>query len=75
MKKLELFVTYNQNDQVKEDEMGKACNKHGEKASAYRILVGKFEGKLPLRIHKCRWEDNIKIKLRMMWYGMDSSGS
>jgi hypothetical protein len=36
----------------------------GEKRSAYRILVGKPEGKKPLGIHRRRWEDNIKIDLR-----------
>jgi hypothetical protein len=25
--------------------MGKACNMHGEKRNAYRILVGRFERK------------------------------
>jgi hypothetical protein len=31
--------------------------------SAYKILVGKPEGKRPLRRHRCRWEDNIKMDL------------
>jgi hypothetical protein len=30
----------------------------------YRISVGKPEGKIPLGIHTCRWEDNIKMDLR-----------
>jgi hypothetical protein len=30
---------------VKEDEMGSASSMHGEKMKAYRILVGKPEGK------------------------------
>jgi hypothetical protein len=29
--------------------MGRACNTHGEKRNAYRILVGKLEEKRPLR--------------------------
>jgi hypothetical protein len=40
-----IFVKYNQNDQVKVDEMSRACSTHGEKRNAYRILVGKPEGK------------------------------
>jgi hypothetical protein len=30
---------------VKEDEMGRACSMNGENRNAYRILVGKPEGK------------------------------
>jgi hypothetical protein len=29
--------------------MGRACNTNGEKRNAYRILVGKSEGKKPLK--------------------------
>jgi hypothetical protein len=44
----------------------------GEKRTAYRILVGKLEGKRPLGRPKCRWEDNIGMGLREMgWGGMD----
>jgi hypothetical protein len=32
----------------------------GEKRSAYKILVGKREGKRPLARPRPRWEDNIK---------------
>jgi hypothetical protein len=30
----------------------------------YRVLVGKPEGKRPLRRPRRRWEDNIKLDLR-----------
>jgi hypothetical protein len=44
----------------------------GEKRNAYRILVGKPEGKRPLRRPRRRWEDNIKMDLREIgWGGMD----
>jgi hypothetical protein len=33
----------------------------GEKRNAYRILVGKPEGKRPLGRPRCRWVDNIKM--------------
>jgi hypothetical protein len=39
-----LLAKHNQNDQVKEDEMGRACSTNVEKRNAYRILVGKPEG-------------------------------
>jgi hypothetical protein len=44
----------------------------GEKRNAYRILVGKPEGKIPLGRPRCMWVDNIKINLRQIgWGGMD----
>jgi hypothetical protein len=44
----------------------------GEKRNAYRILVGKPEGKRPLGIPRRRWADNIKMDLREIeWEGMD----
>jgi hypothetical protein len=44
----------------------------GEKRNAFRILVGKPEGKTPLVRPRCRWVDNIKIDLRAIgWDGMD----
>ena len=30
----------------------------------YRVLVGKPEGKIPLRTTRRRWEDNIKMDLQ-----------
>ena len=32
--------------------------------NAYRVLVGKPEGKRPVGRPRCRWEDNIKVDLR-----------
>jgi hypothetical protein len=49
-----------------------------EKRNAFRISVGKPEGKRPLGRPRHRWEDNIKIDLkrdRMGWYGLDRSVS
>jgi hypothetical protein len=40
----------------------------GEMRNAYRILVGKPEGKRPLGRRRCRWEDNIKMDLREIWW-------
>jgi hypothetical protein len=36
----------------------------GEKRNAYRLLVGKPEGKRPLGRRRRRWVDNIKMDLR-----------
>jgi hypothetical protein len=35
--------------------------------NAYKILVGKPEGKRPLGRHRRRWEDNIRMDLRKIW--------
>jgi hypothetical protein len=52
--------------------MGRACGTNGDKKHAYRILVGKSEGKSPLGRPRRRWVDNIKRDLREReWYGMD----
>jgi hypothetical protein len=49
-----------------------ACSTNGEKRNAYRILVGKREGKRPLGRPKRKWVDNIEINLREIgWDGMD----
>ena len=34
----------------------------GESRGVYRVLVGKPEGKRPLRRPRHRWEDNIKME-------------
>jgi hypothetical protein len=42
-----------------------------EKRNAYRILVGKPEGKGPLRKPRRRWVDNNEMDLRELgWDGM-----
>jgi hypothetical protein len=44
----------------------------GERRNAYRILVGKPEGKIPLGKPRRRWVDNIKMDLREVgWDGRD----
>jgi hypothetical protein len=44
----------------------------GENKNAYRILMGKPEGKRPLGRPRRRWEDNIKMDLREIgWGNMD----
>jgi hypothetical protein len=44
----------------------------GDRKGAYRVLVGRPEGKRPLGRPRRRWEDNIKINLQEVgWGGMD----
>jgi hypothetical protein len=43
--------------------MGGACSTNGEKRNAYRLLVGKPEGKRPLGRPRRRWVDNITMDL------------
>jgi hypothetical protein len=43
----------------------------GEKRGAYRILVGRPKGRRPLGRPRRRWEDNIKIDLQEVGWGMD----
>jgi hypothetical protein len=50
----------------------------GEVRGAYKILVGRPEGRRPLGRPRRRWEDNIKMDLReiRVWgCGLDSLGS
>jgi hypothetical protein len=46
-----------------------ACT--GEKSGAYRILVGRPEGRRPLGRHRRRWEDNIIMDLQDVGWGTD----
>ena len=41
--------------------MGGACSTKRGEASAYRILMGKPEGKRPSRRLSVKWDNNIKI--------------
>jgi hypothetical protein len=51
--------------------VGGACSRMGEKKNAYRLLVGKPEGKRPLGRPRRRWVDNIKMDiLEISWGGV-----
>jgi hypothetical protein len=43
----------------------------GEVRSVYRVLVGKPEGKSPLRRPRRRWEDNIRMDLQEVGCGSE----
>jgi hypothetical protein len=42
----------------------------GERRGAYRVLVGKPEGRRPLERPRRRWEENIKMDLREVGWGV-----
>jgi hypothetical protein len=42
-----------------------------EKRGAYRILVGRSEGRRTLGRPRSRWEDNIKMDFQDLGWGMD----
>jgi hypothetical protein len=44
----------------------------GERRGVYRVLVGKPVGKRPLGRPRHRWEDNNKMDLQEVGWGMDS---
>jgi hypothetical protein len=41
----------------------------GETSGAYRVLVGKCEGKRSLGRPRCRWEENIEFDLQEVGWG------
>jgi hypothetical protein len=51
--------------------VGGACSTYGKSGVLYRDVVWKPEGKRPLGRHKHRWEDNIKMDLQEVGWGMD----
>jgi hypothetical protein len=50
-------------------EMGGPYSTNGEKRNAYRLLVGKPEGKRPLGRKRRRWVDNIRMDLGEVGWG------
>ena len=47
----------------------------GESKGVYRVLVGKPEGKRPLWRPRRRWEDNIKMDLQEVGFGVWTGSS
>jgi hypothetical protein len=48
--------------------VGRWSSNNGEKRNAYRIFAENPEGKRPVGRPRCRWENNIKMDLRMIGY-------
>jgi hypothetical protein len=61
--------------------MGGSCSTYGEKKKAYRLLVGKPEGKRPLGRPRRRSVDNIRMDLGKVewgdvdWIGLTKDGN
>jgi hypothetical protein len=49
--------------------MGGACSTSWEKRNAYKVLVGKPEGKTPLGRPRRKWVDNIRTDLGEAGWG------
>jgi hypothetical protein len=43
----------------------------GDRVGAYRVLVGKPEGRRPLGIPRRIWENNIKVDLQEAKWGQE----
>jgi hypothetical protein len=55
--------------------MGGPCSTNGEKRNAYRLLVGKLEGKRSVGRPRRRWVDNIRMDLgAVRWDDVDWIG-
>jgi hypothetical protein len=70
----ELHNLYSSPRMIKSRRMSWAVHvaRMGAKRNAYRILVGKPEGKRPLGRPRSRWVKNMKIDLgEIGWGGMD----
>ena len=62
--------TITRGDKIKKNEMGGSRSTVGETRGAYRVLVGRPDGRRLLRIPRLRWEDDIKVGLKK-WDGLD----
>jgi hypothetical protein len=60
-------ILYYYNDQVKDDEMGRACSMNGRiERNSNRVSVRKSEETRPLKRARRRREDNITTDLRQI---------
>ena len=57
-----ILTKHHSGDQMNKNEMGGSCGTYG--TGAYRILVGKAEGKRSLGCLRHRWKVNIKMELK-----------
>jgi hypothetical protein len=80
-KNLKIRIYKTINNKVEEDEIGGSSSTNGEKRNTYRLLVGKPEGKRPLRRPRRRWVGNIRMDLGEVgcgdvdWIGLAQDGT
>jgi hypothetical protein len=72
-----LLIKYHLGDQVKKTEMSRTCSTCWERSGAYRVFVGKPEGRRLLGRPRRSWKDIIKTDFReVSWgHGLDRSGA
>jgi hypothetical protein len=63
---------YYSSDQIKKNEMGRACSTYGERRGACRVLVGNSEGRCPLGRLGIDWRIILKRILEEWDGGVDS---
>jgi hypothetical protein len=66
-----LITKYYSGDQIERNEVGEACSTYGKRRGVYRILLGRPEGRGPLGRRTYREEDNIKMDISNLGWGMD----
>jgi hypothetical protein len=65
-----LLTQYCSGDRIEKNEMGGHVARVGERRGVYRVLVGKPEEKRPLRRPRRRWDDNTKMELQKVGFGV-----
>jgi hypothetical protein len=55
-----------------EGQMGEICSMEGVKITAYKLMLGRLEGKRPLVRSRRRWFGNIKMEFDdgILWTGL-----
>jgi hypothetical protein len=66
-----LITKYYWGIQIERNETGETYHIMGKKRGAYRILVGRPEGRRTLGRPRHKWEDSNKMDLRAVGLGVD----
>jgi hypothetical protein len=71
-------MKYYLGDQIKKNDMGRACSMYWGEEKCVQDFVGKPEGERPLGRPRHRWEDNIEMDLQEVgwraWTGLIGIG-